>query len=107
MLGKYESIFILDERKMEDSGNSFIENLRSIIKELGGETLETEEIGNRQLAHPIKKKSSGNYWDVVFQLPKNQIVALKEKFRLDTTVLRLEIFSYDRPEPVSSDKKSD
>ena len=98
MLNKYETIVILDERRNEDGGKVFIESFQEFIKELEGITLETEEMGLRQLAHPINKKSSGYYWDVIIELPPNKVLEVKEKFRLDQSVLRLEIFSYDRPE---------
>ena len=98
MIDKYEAIFILEERKSEDGGKAFIEDLQSIVKELGGEIIETDEMGLKQFAHPIHKKSAGYYWGVVLNLPRNMVLELKQKFQLDSTVLRLEIFSYDRPE---------
>ena len=97
---KYETIFILDEARHADGGNAFTESLKSLVEEMGGEILETEEMGHRQFAHPIKKKPSGIYWDIVINLPVNKVNDLKEKFRLDQSVLRLEIFIYDRPEKV-------
>ena len=95
---KYETIFILDEGKSVEGGADFIETLRGVLEELGGNILETEELGNRQLAHPIKKKTKGIYWDITLELPENKVDDFKDKYRLDSTVLRLAVFCYDRPE---------
>ena len=97
---KYETIFILDESRFTGEGKNFIENLEPVIQEMGGEILETEELGHRQFAHPIKKKPSGIYWDIVMNLPVGKVNEFKDKFRLDQSVLRLEIFNYDRPQKI-------
>ncbi len=94
---KYESIFILDQQKYEDGGKSFIENYKSAIIELAGEVDEVNDMGIRQLAHPIKKQPTAIYWDVVFRLDPIRIAELKDKYRLDETVMRYVIFNYDRP----------
>ena len=102
---KYESIYILDESRFPDGGTDFIENLRTWVNDSGGEILEAENLGERQLAHPIRKKNVGIYWDVVMNFPTEKIKELKEKFRLNSSVLRLETFIYDRPEEVVEDKQ--
>ena len=58
---KYETIFILDDQGLEDGGKSFADHLEIIMKELDGELLETHEMGHRQFAHPIGKKTAGIY----------------------------------------------
>ena len=94
---KYETIFILDDNKASDSGKGFIENLKTTVKEIGGNVLEMEEMGYRQFAHPIKKKAGGIYWDITMDLPVDKVDNFKEHYRLDLSVLRLEVFCYDRP----------
>jgi ribosomal protein S6 len=97
-LKKYETIFILDDKKFEDGANSFIGILEPILVELSGEIVEINDMGHRHLAHPIGKNATGNYINIVINLAKDKVVELKKKFRLDPSVLRVEIFSYDRPD---------
>ena len=92
---KYESIFIIDEQKFDDGAGGFIKLLEPFIKELDGEINETNDMGQRQFAHPIDKKTTGHYLNVIMSVPKDKVVKVKEKFRLDPAVYRVEIFSYD------------
>ena len=94
---KYQTIFILDDSKSPDSGKGFIENLKTTVEETGGNVLETEEMGYRQFAHPIKKKAGGIYLDITIDLPVDKVGEFKERYRLDSSVLRLELFCFDRP----------
>ena len=54
---KYECIIILDDRKIENTGEAFIKTVESNISSLGGEILETENMGRKQLAYQIKRRT--------------------------------------------------
>lgn len=95
----YEAVFILDERKIEDRGDSFARRVAGHIKDLGGKVQERQSLGRRQLAHPVKKHSSGVYWDFVLDLAPDKLSAFEDKYRLDETVLRLVVFHYNPPPP--------
>ena len=101
ILTKYESIFILDDRKFEDSGETFMDKVNSIIQDLGGELLLSEKRGRSQMARPINRRNAATYWDVVMNLPNDQVGVFKDRFRLNNVVLRLEVFKYDRPARIS------
>ena len=101
MLKDYECLFILESGNFEDAGKSFIEDLDPVIKELGGEIKETKDMGHRQFAHPIRKSNSGLYWVVIASIDSGKIGEFKEKFKLNSSVLRLEIFNFVPP-PVQS-----
>jgi ribosomal protein S6 len=101
VLKKYEAVVILDDRKHSDGGEGFIAEFTQNVEGLGGSVGETEEMGRRQLAHPINRRNAGRYWDLTIELPPAGVAELKEKYRLDRTVLRLEVFIYDRPERTS------
>jgi len=96
-LRTYEAVFILDERKIEDRGDAFARQVAGHIKELSGKVRERRSMGRRQLAYPIKKRSSGVYWDFVLDLAPDKLGAFEDKYRLDETVLRLVVFHYDPP----------
>ena len=103
---KYEAIFILDDRKADDGGKNFITEVETAIGEFGGGAARSESMGRRQFAYPIKKKRGGIYWDVVFELPEDKVAELKNRYRLNPTLLRLEIFIYDRPKVTVLPKKN-
>lgn len=103
---KYEAIFILDDRKVDDGGKNFISEVEAAIGEFGGAVTESKSMGRKQFAYPIKKKRGGIYWDVVFELPEDKVAELKNRYRLNQTLLRLEVFIYDRPELTVLPKKN-
>ncbi len=93
----YEAVFILDERKIEDKGDTFARAVAGHIKDLRGKVRERRSLGRRQLAYKINKRSSGVYWDFVFDLDPARLGAFEDKYRLNETVLRLVVFLYEPP----------
>lgn len=99
---KYESVFILDIRRIEDDGNTFAEELSKLIETMGGKVIEKVSMGRKQFAREIKKRKAGAYWNHVFSLTAEQVGEIRNKYRLDERVLRMLIINYDRPEQVKS-----
>ena len=96
---KYETIVILDEKAVKDDGKAFLEDLEKIIgKEFGGKVVESEIMGRKQFAREIKKKKTGIYLDIVHEMDEDKVIVLRDKYKLDESVLRLQTYSYDRPE---------
>ncbi len=95
---KYETIFILDESKLQDNGEAFIQGVSKLLESLGGTLLEKDFMGKKTFAAPIKKKKAGNYWDLTINLDADQVLPFQEKYRLDEQVLRMAVYIYDRPE---------
>jgi small subunit ribosomal protein S6 len=97
-LKKYEAVFILEIRKVEDEGKNFSEEFARLIESFGGKMIKSESLGRKQFAHEIKKRKAGAYWNYIFELPAEKAPEVKNKFRLDERVLRTLIINYDRPE---------
>jgi len=95
---KYEAVFILDERKVDDGGKGFAEEVVKFIVGHGGEMIETVPMGRKQFAREIRRRKAGIYWDFVFAMPPDQAIAIRPQFRLDERILRMQVFNYDRPE---------
>ena len=95
---KYESIFILNDRKLEDGGVSFAQKVEAALKELGAENLSNESMGRKQFARAIGKRTSGLYWSFVFDLAPTEVAAFEDNFRLEDAVLRQVVYAYDVPE---------
>ncbi|OVE82489.1 30S ribosomal protein S6 [bacterium M21] len=95
---KYEAILILDDRKVEGNGTTFVKEFEAVIGELGGTNISSESLGRKQFASPIKKKSAGTYWDLTFDMDEDKVEDLKKRYKLTQQVLRLVVFVYDVPE---------
>lgn len=94
---KYEAIFILDIRKVEDEGDAFSKEFAEMIKGFGGKMEDSIPMGRLQFAYQIDKRKAGIYWNFVFEVDNDKHAMIIEKFRLDERVLRNMIIIYDRP----------
>jgi len=101
-LKKYESVFILDESKIDGNAEAFMTTVTEFIQSLGGSVSESVDMGRRTFAYPINKKNSGQYWDLTLELSPAKVAELKENYRLNRAVVRMEVLIFDRPaEPVT------
>ncbi len=96
---KYETIVILDEKRLSDDGTEFLQDFEKVLKkEMGGNVVKSENMGRKQFAREIKKKKTGIYLDIVHEMNADKVFVLRDKYKLNDTVLRLQSYSYDRPE---------
>ena len=102
VLKKYEAVFILDMRKVEDEGKAFSEEFAQMIQSWGGSVSESVAMGRKQFAREIRKRKAGIYWNYIFELDPAKCKDIREKYRLDERVIRELIISYERPEQVRS-----
>ncbi len=103
-MNKYEAVFILNPKKVEDGGDAFIAQAKQrIVEQHGGLITEVTSMGRRHFARPMGKHRAGVYWDLLVEMPADQVAALQESYRLDSAVLRLQIFTYVIPPPMEPD----
>ena len=96
---KYETVVILDERNINDDGSDFLTEIEKFLKEdFSGNVIETTNMGRKQFAREMNKRKTGIYLDIIHEMAGEKVVALREHFKLDKRVLRLQTFNYDRPE---------
>jgi len=105
-LKKYEAVFILDMRKVEDEGKSFTEEFAKNVQSWGGKILESNPMGRKQFAREIRKRKAGVYWDYVYELDPLKAGEVREKYRLDERVVRLLIVNFERPESIPAGTKA-
>jgi ribosomal protein S6 len=55
-------------------------------------------MGRKQFAREIKKKKTGIYLDIIHEMDADKVIELREKYRLNESVLRMQVYNYDRPE---------
>ncbi len=95
---KYEAVFILDIRKTDDEGAVFTKEFADLIVSLGGKLESTTPMGRRQFSYEINKRKAGIYFDFLFELEAEKVIAIKEQYKLDDRILRNMIILNDRPE---------
>ena len=94
-MSKYEVVFILDPAKVEGNGEAFDAEIQEQLKALGGEISRVKFFEKRTFARPMGKHKVGLYWDYVVTLDPQGPVKLKDKYRLNNTVIRLAVFTYE------------
>ena len=99
---KYEAVYSLDLRKVEDEGKAFSEDFAKKIGEMGGTVNETVLMGRKQFAREINRRKAGVYVNFIFEMDPAVEKNLREVYRLDERILRVLIVNYDRPEQVRS-----
>ena len=98
-LKKYETIVILDEKNVNNDGADFLLEIEKVLKDdLKGNVIETTNLGRKQFAREMKKRKTGIYLEIVHEMTPDKEILLREKYRLDKRVLRLQTYNYDRPE---------
>ena len=84
----YEVMFIVDTDITEDDITRLNESLQQVIREQGGTITKSENMGRRQLAYPIGRKTEGHY--VLFEVDGSgrEIAELERRMRVNDQVLR-------------------
>ncbi len=97
-MNKYEAVFILDIKKIEDDGTAYTKELSELIVELGGKVVESVNMGRKTFAREIKRQKAGQYWNYIFEVAPDKVEEIRNKYRLDPRVIRMFTIIYDRPE---------
>ena len=81
-------MFIVDTSATDENITRLNENLQQIIKDQGGTVTKVENMGRRQLAYPIGRKTDGFY--VLFEVEGSgrEIAELERRMRVNDQVLR-------------------
>ncbi len=90
---KYESMLVFDPELTEDQAVKENQTFLDLVKEEGGEIVETAKWGKRKLAYEIKKKREGYYFVNNYQFDPTKIEELERHLRISEPVLRYNILS--------------
>ena len=99
---KYEAVFILDIRKVDDEGKAFSQDFGALVESLGGKMEAAVSLGRKQFTYDINKRKAGIYWDYYFDLDPAMVKEIREKYRLDERVIREMVIVDERPAEVRS-----
>lgn len=86
----YKASFILDLRTSEDTAEKVIADITAVLSSIGGESIESEDLGVRPFARAADQRfTQGHYAEVYFDGPSSTPATLKEKLRLDRRINRV------------------
>lgn len=87
-MNKYEIMFIVKTTVDDEEVKKSSENLKSIITDMKGKIIEFKELGQKQLAYPIKKQLSGFYFLLTCEANSEIINEFERKARIDENIIR-------------------
>ena len=86
-LQSYETIFVVDVTKGEETVKAVIEKFTSLIN-ANGEITQVNDWGKRRLAYPINDRTEGYYTLIYFQAPPAFASELERLYNINENVLR-------------------
>ena len=90
----YKATFILDLRESEDDSAKVISDLHELLKSIGGEPSDSEDLGMHEFARAANRRfTQGNYVEIYFEATSDLPLQLNEKLKLDKRVNRIFIES--------------
>ena len=93
----YEGIIILNESKINDIKNDFLNEFDKRVVDFNGKILKENILGNKQFARVIKKYKSGLFLQIIFHLSKrSSLLELYNSYRLDERVIRIMFVVYNK-----------
>jgi small subunit ribosomal protein S6 len=87
-------MYIIAAALDDEAKDAVVETVEGIIAD-GGEVLNTERIGLKKLAYPIRKKNEGYYVLVEFNAPTDLPKELDRRLRISDNVVRPLIINLD------------
>jgi len=102
---EYEMMMIIDPDIEEEKRKELYKKIEELIKEKGGEIIDINDWGLRELAYPIKKKNSGFYtvWD--FKSGPEVPIYLRDQMRLIKEIYRVMILKKENVKSFKTKKE--
>ena len=92
---KYDALYIFVGITKDDALNANLEKALAEVTKLGGNILATESLGKRSFSRPMKKRESGVYVKVRFELDPLKVKELVNRYKLVEEVFRVQILAVD------------
>ncbi|WP_235298036.1 30S ribosomal protein S6 [Portibacter marinus] len=93
----YEVTFIVDPVLSSDEIKGTAQTYEDLIKDGGGKIVHVNEMGLRQLAYPINRRSSGIYYCIEFEIESGAIISnLELSMRRDERIIRFLTVALDK-----------
>ncbi len=87
----YEALIIFAETVKEDTINQAMDAFGAEVERQGGAVLDRVPLGRRVFARPLKKRESGLYGKLYFNMEPDKIEALKKRCNFVDCLFRIQI----------------
>jgi ribosomal protein S6 len=92
---KYDALYIFVGVTKDDVLEANLEKALAEVARLGGNVLEKVSLGKRSFSRPMKKRESGVYVKVRFELDPLKVTELVNRYKLVEEVFRVQILAVD------------
>lgn len=99
-LRTYELIFIVQPDLDEEGLTALTERITQVMTDNGGEIVKVEQMGRRELAYPVQRRTAGHYVLIHARLEQTAIRELERALKLSEDVLRHMLVRLDEVQPV-------
>ena len=100
----YETMYILRPDISDEAVDNTIGKYQSMIKDKGGDVLETQHRGKRRLSYEINRYREGIYIQMNYQAPGDTIAPMERDMRLSEDVIRYLTLVVDEPQESEVDE---
>ena len=100
----YETMYILRPDISDEAVDNTIGKYQDMIKEKGGEILETQHRGKRRLSYEINRFREGIYIQMNYQAPGDTIFPMERDMRLSEDIIRYLTLVVDEPQEPDPDE---
>ena len=90
---KYDALYIFVGTLRDDAVEASLEKALAEVTRLGGNVLEKVSLGKRAFSRPIRKRDSGVYVKVRFELDPQKVDELVNRYHLVEEVFRVQILA--------------
>jgi small subunit ribosomal protein S6 len=99
-MNQYETVIVLTPVLSDDEAKRSLDVYKEMLTGLGAEMVHEERWGLKQLAYPIKKKTTGIYFVIEYKADANVVAKMELQVHRDEQMLRyltirLDKFSLD------------
>lgn len=88
MANNYETLVLLSPELAEENRTEILTNLTGIVEREGGNMVETDDWGMRQLAYPVEKQTRGYYVRLVYDAPGALVAELERNIRITDGIFK-------------------
>ena len=95
MTKKFDALYIFIGIAKDDALEACLDKALAEVTRHGGNVLEKVSLGRRSFSRPMKKRDSGVYVKVRFEMDPQEVEELVKRYRLVEEVFRVQILAVD------------
>jgi ribosomal protein S6 len=99
-LKTYQALFIFSTSLTDEAVNEIVQWVRGEVEKLKGTVRDTQLLGKRTFARPLKKMDTGNFVKLLAELPPAAVATLLARMKLNDKIYRVQIVELPRRKKV-------